>query len=79
MIKINKVSSLKKERKELRYEDLEDGEAFVWEKGQTYICIKNKGGHLYEDLGILYQGKGFASRDVIPADAEINWCIREGE
>ena len=79
MIKINKVYSLKKKRKEVTYGDLEDGDAFVWEESQAYICIKNEDGHLYERHGILRQGKGFDSRAVLPVDAEMNWCIREGE
>ena len=81
MIKINRVDSLKRERKQVRYEDLHRGECFVFfhTSCETPVHIKADDGFIDLSNSKIY-GRGvnhWNGTAVIPVDAEINWAYKE--
>ena len=78
MIKINKVSRLGSEKKKVLYKDLKIDEAFVY-AGEKNLKIKTVSGHLHRSIhgGWAICDIKQPDFEVIPVDAEINWCHRE--
>lgn len=80
MIKINKVDSLKKERKYATYDDLKAGDAFVPPEGSA-LHIKTKQGHFlagkFDHCDCMEEV--LRNQRVVIVDAEINWAFKDGE